>query len=424
MAGILNLTTGIVYLTNAATIPITQSDLQLTSVDGAVLSNATAATLTVPRQNSPRLRFHASGWDANDLIPRNQDFWFEAAGVTANIPYGYFRLGTVDPNTSSATRYPLQVSQRGYLLVGLNDDTQAFGFLASGNGLKLVSRDFDEAGARPEFYPGNVQAISNEILTGSGVQYTTSSVHGSSSGEAGVTSQFRAYNNAYPSNVYGIAGAGLTRFIGYNSTGVLFGADDDVPVYLGNNSTIRWKLGSGASGGFLLAQADNTYDIGAVGATRPRSLYVGTNGTFGGTLTSFGLVPNGSLGTPVIVAGPSTRKVGVTSAQTLSTYTVGAADGTFEVSANILITTATTHSITATVAYTDEGNTARTTTLNFATVAGVISNAAITNVAGAVPYEGVPYQIRCKSGTTITVATTGTFTTVTYNAQGYIKQVG
>lgn len=104
-------------------------------------------------------------------------------------------------------------------------------------------------------------------------------------------------------------------------------------------------------------------------------------------------------------------------------WTVGASDGSFEISANVLITAATTHSFTVTCAYTDEGNTARTVTLNFSTVAGVISNAAITNVGGTVPYEGVPLHIRCKAATTITIATTGTFTSVTYNVEGRITQI-
>lgn len=42
---------------------------------------------------------------------------------------------------------------------------------------------------------------------------------------------------------------------------------------------IQWQI---KSTGELLTPIDNTYDIGATGATRPRSLYVGTNGTFGG----------------------------------------------------------------------------------------------------------------------------------------------
>jgi len=34
-----------------------------------------------------------------------------------------------------------------------------------------------------------------------------------------------------------------------------------------------------------MAGADNTYDIGASGATRPRAIYVATNGVFGGDIS-------------------------------------------------------------------------------------------------------------------------------------------
>jgi len=40
----------------------------------------------------------------------------------------------------------------------------------------------------------------------------------------------------------------------------------------GTNSTYRWQI---SAAGHLLAETDNTYDIGAVGATRPRHLYLG-----------------------------------------------------------------------------------------------------------------------------------------------------
>lgn len=106
----------------------------------------------------------------------------------------------------------------------------------------------------------------------------------------------------------------------------------------------------------------------------------------------------------------------------VATLTVGAADATYMVSANVLVTTATLHNFTVTVAYTDEGNTARTLTLNFSLLAGTLGTA-IANAAGAVPYEGVPLQIRCKASTAITIATTGTFTTCTYNVEGFIKRI-
>jgi hypothetical protein len=108
---------------------------------------------------------------------------------------------------------------------------------------------------------------------------------------------------------------------------------------------------------------------------------------------------------------------------TVATYTVGASDGSFIVSANILVTASTTHSFTTTVSYTDEGNTARVLTLNFSQLTGTLLTA-ITNVQGVGAYEGVPLHIRCKAATTITIGTTGTFTTVTYNAEGYITQIG
>lgn len=102
--------------------------------------------------------------------------------------------------------------------------------------------------------------------------------------------------------------------------------------------------------------------------------------------------------------------------------TVGAADASYQVSANVLVTTATLHNFTVTCTYTDEGNTSRTLTLTFSNVGGTLATA-IVNTGGAVPYEGVPLHIRCKASTTITIATTGTFTTVAYNAEGVIRQM-
>lgn len=140
-----------------------------------------------------------------------------------------------------------------------------------------------------------------------------------------------------------------------------------------------------------------------------------------GKLTAYNGIATAGEGAPAIYAAG--RAIAQAAAvASVASYTLPASDGTYEVSANVLVTTATLHSFNVTVAYTDEGNTARVATLNFSTIAGVISNAAITNAAGAVPYEGVPLHIRCKASTTITIATTGTFTTVAYNVEGIIKQ--
>lgn len=124
----------------------------------------------------------------------------------------------------------------------------------------------------------------------------------------------------------------------------------------------------------------------------------------------------------VIVAGTTGRSTAQTAAvASVATYTLGATDASYEVSANVLVTTSSAEAFTVTCAYTDEGNTARTQTLPFVLLAGTTA-AAINFSNGAVPYEGIPIHIRCKASTAITIATTGTFTGSTYNCEGVIKQ--
>lgn len=139
-----------------------------------------------------------------------------------------------------------------------------------------------------------------------------------------------------------------------------------------------------------------------------------------GKTTTYSNVTTAGWGVPAIYgAGRATAQTAANAS--VSTYTVGAADGSFEVSANALVTTSSAENFTITCTYTDEGNTSRTLTLNFQTIAGVMGTA-INFSNGAVPYEGVLVHIRAKASTTITIATTGTFTGATYNVEGIIKQ--
>lgn len=164
--------------------------------------------------------------------------------------------------------------------------------------------------------------------------------------------------------------------------------------------------------------------LAAVGGATSYAFYIASGNTYYGGLNKFyNAIATTGWGTPAIY-GYARPSAGQTAAVTLSTYTVGASDGTFIVSANILITTSTLHNFTVTCAYTDEGNTARVVTLQFSNLAGTFVTA-IANAAGAVPYEGVPLHIRCKAATSITIATAagGTYTTVTYNGEGSIIQL-
>lgn len=106
----------------------------------------------------------------------------------------------------------------------------------------------------------------------------------------------------------------------------------------------------------------------------------------------------------------------------IATYTVGAADGTFWVSANMNVTAATALSTSLTCTYTDESNTARAMIFPVQQLGGsFISGGLIT---GTGPWETSVIHIRCKASTAITIFTAaGTFTGVTYTAEGVIAQV-
>lgn len=171
----------------------------------------------------------------------------------------------------------------------------------------------------------------------------------------------------------------------------------------------------------LLVNRTNT--AAGSGTQRLLDLQVGSSSKF--NINTSGVIGsyNGqaTAGNGVVTVASSNRVTAQTGAASLAAYTVGATDGDFLVGANVLVTASTTHSFTCTCTYTDEGSTSRTLTLNFSQLSGAFITA-ITNVTGASAYSGVPVQIRAKAATTITLATTGTFTSVTYNFSGSIRQ--
>lgn len=144
--------------------------------------------------------------------------------------------------------------------------------------------------------------------------------------------------------------------------------------------------------------------------------------TTAGLIARYNNIATVAWGVPAIYG--SGRVIAQTgAAASVATYTVGAADGSFIVSANVNVTASTLHNFTTTATYTDETNTSRVLTLSFSQLTGVILTA-ITNTQGVGAYEGIRLHIRCKASTAITIATTGTFTNVTYNVEGNITQIG
>ena len=80
-------------------------------------------------------------------------------------------------------------------------------------------------------------------------------------------------------------GTGVARNIDISAGGTLyFGAGTSSPIRMYSNGVERWNI---STTGHFIAAADNTYDIGASGANRPRNVYVasqlavGTFATFG-----------------------------------------------------------------------------------------------------------------------------------------------
>lgn len=197
-------------------------------------------------------------------------------------------------------------------------------------------------------------------------------------------------------------GAGGLVLIAGGDSGATNANGGDIKLNPGNNS------GSGTEGKVKLV--DGSSNIAAV-------LNTNSLATSDKTFTFFN--NSGSLN---ITNGNARAEAQTTANTNILTQAVGAADATFQLLANVLVTASTTHNFTVTVDYTDEGNTARTLTIPFSQLAGTIITA-ITNVTGAGPYEGVGLTIRAKASTNIVFKTAGTFTTVTYNVDCSVVQI-
>lgn len=141
----------------------------------------------------------------------------------------------------------------------------------------------------------------------------------------------------------------------------------------------------------------------------------------GGKITNYGGVATAGWGVPAVNGyGRSTAQTSAVAS--VATYTVGASDGSFIITANLNLTAVTTASISVSVTYTDETNTSRTLTMNTTNLGGTFLTA-VGAVQGVGAYSFVAQHIRAKASTSVTIATTGTFTSVTYNVEAAITQI-
>ena len=321
---------------------VSPASLGVTSTDGLVLQNLTAATVGA-QQMPPRLRLDGFGWKT-DATAASQAVSF----INELLPV----QGTEEPTANLLWKYAVNggayvtkatlTSGGGWTVTGSVTSTGGGATIASGSAFEWASR-------------GSIKAASDGVFT---------------------------WTNG--------AETGFTRLN-------LGPATSSFPALKNSSAILQVRLAD-----------DSAYAV-----------------LDSGRIQSGGLTTVGTYGVPNIVAqARATAQTAVNAS--VATYTVGAADGTFEVSANCLVTTSTTHSFSLDVTYTDEGNTARTLILPVAQLAGAfVTGGLITNATGAGPYESTVLHIRAKAATAITIRTSagGTYTTVTYNVDGTIKQI-
>lgn len=187
-------------------------------------------------------------------------------------------------------------------------------------------------------------------------------------------------------------------------------------------SSIGLSGGGGSDGSLYYNTSTGGSHIFSVNGTTTVQTLSSTGVSQNVKTTTYNNVATAGIGVTPVVSAP--RSTAVTNSTTsLTAYTVPAADSSYEVSANVLVTATTAAAMTVTCTYTDEGNTSRTATLSFENVAGGAPITTITNIIGTVPYMGVPLHIRCKASTTITFATVGTVTGIVYNIEGTVVQL-
>lgn len=124
------------------------SGIATTSTDGFVLENSTAATVGVPVQQSPRLRFRSQVWNSTAVAATNTNDWFiESVPTTGATPVGVLKFGS-SLNGAAAT-FPFSFStvvgagssnidsSTGLLTLGGNSNVASMASLRAGIGSQL-----------------------------------------------------------------------------------------------------------------------------------------------------------------------------------------------------------------------------------------------------------------------------------------------
>ena len=165
-----------------------------------------------------------------------------------------------------------------------NASTSATNASASATAAAASYDSFDDRYLGPKASDPTLDNDGNALLTGALYFNTTSSEMRVYSGSAWLAAYLPAtgYLALSGGTMSGAIAMGTSKITGLGTPTA--GTDATTKDYVDNADALKLNLTGGTLTGNLLF-TDNTYDIGASGATRPRNIFLSNNATIGGAIT-------------------------------------------------------------------------------------------------------------------------------------------
>lgn len=348
--------------------------------------------------NNPVVLGGGSAESATTNITANSITAAPGSDLTLTAGAGNQNIGLI-PTGTGAVYIPASATS-GLQIYNTTDQItnfERFDFLWSGNMLRIIA----DAGGSGITRALKLQAgVNNASFTlGNTANNSFSFVGGTAS-----STNYSHFTSTFTSTPTSgtVVGVGLTHTYNQASGGA---ANTDLKII-----RVETALGSGTQNMIQLF-------AGTTGVTEEWTV------NNKGKQTVYSGVATTGWGSPAIYSSGRVTAQAAANAS-IATYTVGAADGSFRVSANMNVTASTAITTTLTCNYTDESNAARSMILPVTSLAGTFITAGAITGAGASVWETSVMHIRCKASTAITILTSaGTFTGVTYTAEGCIEQI-